>query len=528
MRRFFVVPHASSSPSSCRRATRSPLALLVPALFLAAAALAACDRAKGAAPHGVAASAVCAKHGVPESRCPFCHPALVEGSAKCAEHGVSEALCYLCNPVLVAAFRAEGDWCREHERPESQCWLCHPDGDPALLRPAADLPPADVSLVTAPDADVPRSRRPPSATCTKQALRVRFARPEIAQEVGLGYARVEEQPIARTLECNATIDYERDRYARIASQTPGVVEEIRRSLGDVVAAGEVVAVVSSADAAAAKAALLAARAELDLWERHRSREADLLSRGVGTERELLEASARLAEARAAAARAGDDLRRLGLASGPIEEIVHRGDTSPRLELRSPVAGVVVERAAAAGDVTQPGATLLAVVDVSRMWALLDVFEEDVDLVRGGQPVVVRVEALPGETFGGRLSWVAAGVDPTTRVLAARALLDNREGRLKAALYGRATVTVHDARRAVVVPRDAVQWEGCCNIVFVRRDDTLFEPRKVRLGASTGTLYEVLEGVAPGEAVVTGGAFLLKTELLKGDIGAGCCEVAPGV
>ena len=87
--------------------------------------------------------------------------------------------------------------------------------------------------------------------------------------------------------------------------------------------------------------------------------------------------------------------------------------------------------------------------------------------------------------------------------------------------------VRDHYAATVVPVDAVQWEGCCNVVFVRRSDVLYEPRKVTLGVNTGTVYEVLRGLRPGEEVVTQGSFLLKTELLKGSIGAGCCEVQPG-
>jgi cobalt-zinc-cadmium efflux system membrane fusion protein len=78
-----------------------------------------------------------------------------------------------------------------------------------------------------------------------------------------------------------------------------------------------------------------------------------------------------------------------------------------------------------------------------------------------------------------------------------------------------------------VPRDAVQWEGCCNIVFVRHSDMLFTPRKVHLSYETPRSYVVESGVKEGEQVVTTGSFLLKTEILKGNIGAGCCEVELG-
>ena len=95
------------------------------------------------------------------------------------------------------------------------------------------------------------------------------------------------------------------------------------------------------------------------------------------------------------------------------------------------------------------------------------------------------------------------------------------------MFARAVVTVRDARPTVVVPRAAVQWEGCCNVVFVKESATVFHPTKVHLGPTTGSMVEVRRGLKGGETVVTQGSFLLKTEILKGSIGAGCCEAQPG-
>jgi cobalt-zinc-cadmium efflux system membrane fusion protein len=96
------------------------------------------------------------------------------------------------------------------------------------------------------------------------------------------------------------------------------------------------------------------------------------------------------------------------------------------------------------------------------------------------------------------------------------------------MFAEARISVRDRQPALVVPTASVQWEGCCNVVFVKRSETVYEPRKVHLGVGTGTVYEVLSGVGQGEEVVTQGSFLLKTEILKGSIGAGCCETHPGV
>ena len=180
-----------------------------------------------------------------------------------------------------------------------------------------------------------------------------------------------------------------------------------------------------------------------------------------------------------------------------------------------------------GEVVDPSQPLFAIADISRMWALIDIYESDLREVQVGQPVVLRVEGLPGESFAGHITWVSSQLDPQTRTLQARAEFDNSHGLLRAHMFAQASVSVRDRQHSLVVPQAAVQWEGCCNVVFVKKSETDYEPRKVHLGVATGTVYEVLSGVSEGEEVVTQGSFLLKTEILKGSIGAGCCEVAAG-
>jgi len=500
---------------------RSRPVLLVLAV-LAIASLPAC------AGRGGGDGDLCQPHGVAEASCPFCHEELVAALGPCPEHGVAEALCFACHPALEPAFRAQGDWCAGHDRPESQCWLCNPELDP-FRDVSAPMPAGAVVLEPGTEnGTLPRSRRAPSVTCTKQSSRIRFASAEVAGDAGLEYAAAAERRLSKTIECTATLEYDGGRHARLAAQATSRVEELARDLGDPVRAGDVLAVLAAPEIAEAKAAFLAASVALDLAARNREREADLLARGISTERDALEAEAARSDAEIAVARAREELRRLGFTDGQIAGIARSSDTSPRLALLAPFAGLVVAREAAAGETVEAAGTVMTVADVSRMWARLDVAEPDIRDVRAGQRVTVELDALPGDVFGGTISWVATAVDPVTRTLAARAVLDNAAGALRANLFGRARIATRDAHLAVTVPQDAVQWEGCCNVVFVRRDDTLFEPRKVRLGTSTGTVYEVLEGLGAGDVVVTTGSFLLKTELMKGSIGAGCCEVAPGV
>jgi len=95
------------------------------------------------------------------------------------------------------------------------------------------------------------------------------------------------------------------------------------------------------------------------------------------------------------------------------------------------------------------------------------------------------------------------------------------------MFGKAIVSIKDKTPSLVVPKSAVQWEGCCNVVFVKINDYLFEPRKISIDYETDKHYVVSGNIQTGETVVTTGSFLLKTEILKGSIGAGCCPAEPG-
>jgi cobalt-zinc-cadmium efflux system membrane fusion protein len=159
-----------------------------------------------------------------------------------------------------------------------------------------------------------------------------------------------------------------------------------------------------------------------------------------------------------------------------------------------------------------------------MWVLLDVDQAQIRLVERGQAVLLTVEGWAGETLGGRVTWLSSDVDRRTRTVKVRAEFENPEGILRAQSFGTARIVTRDDKEAVLVPKDAVQWEGCCNVAFERQSPTEFVPRKLRLGYDAGDYYEVLHGLSGGETVVTQGSFILKTELQKGSIGAGCCEV----
>lgn len=467
-----------------------------------------------------AGATFCEEHQITEDQCPYCKPSLVEILGFCKEHDVPEAFCHLCRPAMIPAFKSVGDWCEEHNRPESQCDLCSLSSDGNLpgsgnLDRSSEWEPAS------------RIHQSPTVYCTTQDNFVRFDNAEIAKQAGLEFHRLESQNISKTLQCNAEVAYNENRYARISSQVPGIVSEVHRNPGDTVEEGDALLSITSSHLGAAKAAYLQAQASVALWQRNYTQVKKLLERGVSTAKELLETETHLAESRIEQSQAEQTLLSYGLSSEAVEELSDSGDTSARYTVTAPFTGVVVNRDATIGELVDPARSLFAIADLSLMWAFIDIHESDLREIRVGQPVLLQVAGLPGEPFVGNILWVSSQVNPGTRTLRARAEFDNSRGLLRANMFASARITLRHRESALLVPEDAVQWEGCCNIVFVKNSDTEFEPRKVHLGVATDNAYELLSGVEEGEEVVTQGSFLLKTEILKGNIGAGCCEIDPG-
>lgn len=517
---------------------RAPLFVFALVFAACGSLMSACGNQDAKDPRTETAAAFCEEHQIAEAQCVFCDPSLVESLGFCNGHGVAEAYCYQCNAALIPAFKAVGDWCAGHDRPESQCYICNPHLDPANKEPndgasptsetlgRSDREELDLARSFAPST-VPRRQRPPTVTCTKQNLIVRFDDPSIARAAGLEIAPVQQRPISKVVECNAEVVYDENRYAVVSAQLSGVAAEVHKDLGAMVRKGEPLVTITSAPLGAAQAAYLQALAGVTLWERNHARETRLLESGVSTETDFLEAETGLAEARIQASQTRQILLSLGLSEREIETIATEGETRGRYVLRAPFDGSVVDRSITMGEVVEPSVPLFSVADVTHIWGFLDLYESDLAEIRTGNPVILEVEALPGRAFPGFVTWISSALDPRTRTLRARAEFDNADGLLRANMFAQASVVVRNQVSALVVPTASVQWEGCCNVVFVKKTDSTYEPRKVHLGVATGSVYEILEGLSEGEEVVTTGSFLLKTEILKGSIGAGCCEVDPG-
>ncbi len=411
-------------------------------------------------------------------------------NAVCAEHGVLEALCTKCNPALVPVFRGQGDWCAEHGFAMSICPVHHPErgGRPAL--------------------DVGGDEAPGDGT------RVRFKSRETARRAGIRSAAAVALPLSQTVAAPARIVYDAGRVAHLNARAPGVIRAIQADVGSRMRPGASLAIIESAGLGSDEATLRVSQARLAAAEAELERATRLRDGGVLAERDVLAARREVEEARAALASAQVALGVVGpTAAG-----------SGRYTLVSPIAGVVTRRGAMLEQLVTPDDLLFEVVDTTAMWAELDLAETDLAAVAVGQRVTLEIEGLADREFAGELSYIAPEIDPRTRTVKARLPLENPEGLLRANMFGRARVAAARSRESVLVPASALQRARDAELVFVRLAEDLYEVRRVRRGARVGELVEVAGNVRAGDEVVTEGAFLLKTETLRENIGAGCCDV----
>ncbi|WP_428825963.1 efflux RND transporter periplasmic adaptor subunit [Azonexus sp. IMCC34842] len=332
--------------------------------------------------------------------------------------------------------------------------------------------------------------------------------PELLAQLKLH--QVTTEPVAETLRVAGKIDFDEQRLARIGATVTGRVTQIDALLGQAVKKGEVLARLNSSELSSQQLAYLKARAQLELNRRNAERakalfQADVIGAAELQRRES-EHQISLAETRAAA----DQLQLLGVSPAAIDRLAKQGAVDSVTPVVASLGGVVVERKLAQGQVVQPADALFVVADLTRLWAVAQVPEQQVSQVKTGQIVNIEVPALGNEKLVGKLIFVGQTIDPDTRTVLVRTELDNADGRLKPAMLATMLIEAKAVDR-LVVPASAVVRENDEDHVFVAEGDGAFRLLKVKLGPEQGGRRVVLSGLKGQEKLVIDGAFHLNNE-----------------
>jgi cobalt-zinc-cadmium efflux system membrane fusion protein len=359
-----------------------------------------------------------------------------------------------------------------------------------------------------------------SATTTERSAKIHLSAAQLAA-AGIETTAVEWRTPEALIEATAEIEAAANRIARLGSRVVGRVTTLQVVVGDQVVAGDVVAVIDSPELGQAKAEYMASLAAADVARNTVERERLLFQDRITSEMEYQQAEAAAIRAEADREAAENRLHSLGVADNELASLRAERHYSSTIAIRSPLAGVVVARNATLGEVIQPADVLVEVMNLDRVWLLVDVYDTDLRGIRVGQAVSVTTRAYPDDTFEGTVDNIAPILDPVTRSIKVRVVLDNDDLRLKPGMFASVSITTQgDSARALSVPLTALQRSGNEFIVFVAHDDGGFEPRTVRV-ADPGTPWvAILEGLAEGDKVVSRGAFVLKSEMGKGERGQG--------
>lgn len=321
---------------------------------------------------------------------------------------------------------------------------------------------------------------------------------------------VAKESVAEMLRVTGNIDFDEQRVARIGATVTGRVVEVDVLPGQDVKKGELLARLNSSELSSQQLAYMKARAQLELNRRAAERAKALLAADVIGAAELQrresEYQISVAETRAAA----DQLRLLGFSEAALNRLGAQGAVDSVTPVSASRQGTVVERRVAVGQVVQPADTLFVVADLSRVWALAQVPEQQIGQVRVGQQVSIEVPALGNERRVGKLIFVGHTVDPETRTVLVRTELDNRDGALKPAMLATMLIEARPSDK-LVVPASAVVREGEEEFVFVVGDGGQYRLTKVKLAPEHGGRRVVISGLKGGEKLVVEGAFHLNNE-----------------
>jgi cobalt-zinc-cadmium efflux system membrane fusion protein len=313
--------------------------------------------------------------------------------------------------------------------------------------------------------------------------------------------------LTRTLRLTGTVAYNAFNTTPVITQVGGPVSRILVLPGQQVKAGQPMLDVSSPDYSQLLDSYLKAADSYRLADKNYVRAQDLYQHHAIAQRDLEQAESDRNQAQADLNAADQGMKILGI-KNPAD--LAKAPSSALIPVLAPIGGEVVERLVSPGQVVQAGQTqAFTISDLRTVWVLANVYQGDLAAVRSGDDVVVQNDAYPGN-FHGRISYVSPALDPNTRTLQARIVVDNPGEKLKRDMYCTVTVTAGSIPNAIAVPDSSVlRDDNNQPFVYLSIDANQFGRRDVEIGQSQNGQTQILKGISPGEKVVADGSLFLQ-------------------
>lgn len=336
---------------------------------------------------------------------------------------------------------------------------------------------------------------------------------------GITVRTAELEPLTAPIEATAAVELNGDKVAKVSARTSGRLVKIMASQGDAVKANQPLAYFDSPELGQAWAEYSKAKGRAEAARKSVAREETLYAKKISPEKDVIRARQELAEAEADLSFAHEKFHLLGVDIDRFDMKREGGHQHPLIAIAAPINGTVIDRTATQGEVVGPDKTIFTVADLSSLWVIIDLYEKDLGRVREGTAVKVETAAYAEKSFRGVISHVGDMMEEKTRTVKARVEVENVNRLLKPGMFATVSIDVKGSKmeKAITVPDEAVLMDGEERFVFVMTGPDTFGKREVRPGRTFGRNVEIIAGLESGDRVAVTGAFILKSELKKGEL-----------
>jgi Cu(I)/Ag(I) efflux system membrane fusion protein len=364
--------------------------------------------------------------------------------------------------VAAKTSHQEGGFCKEHGMLESECTKCNPSLEGKVL-----------------------------------------ISPERQSLSGIKTEKVKIRSLPREISATGKINYNEKKLTHLTSRVSGRVEEVFAFLYSRVEKGESLVSLYSPEYLAVQSEYIQAEERLKKAKPRNDPEEEVTAGAIfqSTKQKLII---------------------LGVSEKEMVRLEETHTIQPHLLIQAPFSGTIVESNVTQGNYVDQQTNLYKLADLSTVWVMADVYEKDIADLKAGQVAQITTPIYPDEIFTGRVESISDVLDEKTRTFEARVVLSNPQRKLKPEMFVNVSIiTKNDS--SLAIPKSAVLMDGEKNIVFISTDDQTYFRRELQLGNERDGLVQIISGLNPDENVVIEGNFLLKSELLKSEMGAGCAE-----
>lgn len=338
---------------------------------------------------------------------------------------------------------------------------------------------------------------------------------EAQKENGIVVTAAKMQKLAGIISATGKVEVNADRIAHVSPRISGKIVNVKASLGDSVASGQTLATLDSVELGEALGRYHQSRTKLALAQSNMERIKGLVEKKIAARKDILQAET---DYKTIQTELHTDQERLSLYGIAKPDLAGDNRMKPLLPVRSPISGVITEKHAIVGELSNPATSLYTVADLSSVWVMVDINEKDLSRIHRGQTATVMVGAFPDLKLKGRVTYIADLVNEASRTVKARVEVANPGRRLKPEMFATIELALAaDAPPTLAVPEEALLELDGRKIIFVAESGTEFEARPVEPGRAAGGLVEITSGLKEGERYAVKGGFILKSELKKAEL-----------